>query len=502
MNRLYTKEQIQKALKNLKEKLPDQDVQNGSLFQISHGANISCDYTRKSLKRVHATDCHFKSSVFKSAAGVGSKFVNVHFENCNFCGSNFQYCYFNNTHFTGRTFAKGANFSHSIFIECHFDTISVKECTFFDCRFENCTFLSSTIRSITLENSVFYNCSIENIDLGHLNLEYTVFSEITMKKVILPPYQIAYIIGALTYLRSTNDKVYIYTDQGKITAMQYNSLLNDLTKYYYSQNEFFPLANIMIALTEYDRAWDYIQRGIREAFDYSDYRMVKHYCRLAISCSAFSHTQFKILYELITDLSYKKELDVNELHSYFINIGEIRELLLNGTGNKERVEFVIKTSIDKDDLESVNVLYNKINYILNQCCSDQHIDSIELRHNSPYELLITCIDTLPAILVLIPVMYGLLGIGDKALDVYKKFEETRQIHQNNSLFKYERRIKELEIMKKEQEIVAHTKMEQRSSLGIMTISEIEHNIKCSTLNLANNLTPEYLHYKYAKDIPE
>lgn len=502
MNKAYTEEQVQDALKKLKKTLPDKDVKNGSLFQVSHGADISCDYTRKSLKRVHATDCHFINSKFKAVAAVGSRFVNVYFAKCNFSGSNFQYCYFSNTRFTNRTTAKGANFSHSTFIGCHFDTIMVKECTFFDCHFEDCTFLSSTIRSITLENSVFYNCIIENIDLGHLNLEYTFFSGIIMKNVTLPPYQIAYIIGAPTYLRTTNDTVYIYTDKGKITAIQYNNLFEDLSKYYYSQNEFFPLANIMIGFTEYDKAWHYIQRGVREAFDYSDFRMVKHYCRLAVSCSAFSHTQFKFLYELITDLSYKRVLDINELHSYCINIGEIRELLLNGAEHKDRVEFVIKTSIDKDDLESVNALYNKINYILNQCCSDQHIDSIELRHNSPYELIITCIDALPAILAVIPVMYGLLGVGGKALDVYKKFEEARQLHQNNSLFKYEKRIKELEIMKKEQELETHTATVQRSKSGIITISEIEHNIMCSTLNLANNLAPEYLHYKYVNDILE
>ena len=502
MEESFTKKQIRDALKNLQEKLPDQDEQNIKLFQVTNNADISCDYTRKSFKRVHATNCRFDKSIFKAAAGIGARFVNVYFTSCDFSGSNFQYCYFSNTNFSNDTLIKGANFSHSIFTNCHFNQILIHESTFFDCQFQNCIFFTSNIRSVTFENSVFYNCTIIETDLSHLNLEYTHFSDVSMKKVTLSPYQVAYIIGAPTYLRATKDIVYIYTDKGNITALQYNKLIDDLVKYYYSQNEFFPLANIMISLTKYEKAMNYIQRGMRESFDYSDFRMVKHYCRLAISCNSFSHTQLKNLYELITDLSYRKELNVNELHSYFINIGEIRELLLNRAQNMERVEFVIKTNIDKDDLAGINDFYNKISDILKQCCSEEHIDSIELRHNSPYELLVICIDSLPAILKLIPSMYGLLVVGSKALDVYQKFGEARKIHQQNSLYKYDKRLKELEIIEKEQKMIAKETGRKQKGTGIMLVSEIEHSIKCSNLNLVNDLPPEYLHYKYILDIPE
>lgn len=502
MKESFTKKQIQDALKNLQEKLPDQDEENITLFQVANDADISCDYTRKSFKRVHVTNCRFNESKFIAAAGIGARFANVQFTNCDFSGSNFQYCYFSNTNFTNNTLIKGANFSHSIFTNCHFGHILIHESTFFDCQFQNCTFLTSNIRSVTFENSVFYNCTIIETDLSHLNLEFTHFSDVSMKEVTLSPYQIAYIIGAPAYLRATKDIVYIYTDKGKITALQYNNLIDDLIKYYYSQNEFFPLANIMISLSEYDKSMDYIQRGMRESFDYSDFRMVKHYCQLAISCSSFSHAQLKCLYELITDLSYRKGLNANELHSYFINIGEIRELLLNYVQNMERVEFVIKTNIDKDDLTGINDFYNKISDILKQYCSEGHIDSIELRHNSPYELLVTCIDSLPAILVLIPTMYSLLVVGGKALDVYQKFGEARKIHQQNSLYKFDKRLKELEIMEKEQKLITKETGRKQSGTRIMLVSEIEHSIKCNKLNLVNDLPPEYLHYKYILDIPE
>ena len=499
MKKTYSKEQIQKSIQRLQQNLSDHDVQNGSVFQVANEVDICHDYTRNSLKRINANDCCFTRSIFKAVAAVGSKFSNVHFRECDLSASNFQYCNFDNVYFEEDSFAAGANFSHSIFMECFFYNIDVKECTFFDCQFHDCTFSSSNINSITLENSMFSHCIIRKMDLAHLNLEYAQIDETTMQEIILPPYQVAYIIGGPSYFFSTNDPIFVYTDNGKVSIAQYKKLVKDLLVYYHLQNEFFPMANIMIGLNEYEKALTYIQEGIKESFDYFDFRMVKHYCKLAISCGYFSHTQLKFLYNIITELSYQKEMGAKELHSYFINIGEIRELLLNTLDNKERVEFVIKTDIDKDDLVGINGLYNQINKALKMCCSADHIDYIELRHNSPYEMLLTCIDTMPALMVLIPTIYSLLSIGGKALDFWKKFEETRSAHLQNSIYKYDKRLKELEIIEKEQTIEMRNKETQTNQSGIMAISGIEHNIIFSDIYVANHIPPEYLHYKYARN---
>ena len=48
----YSKKKIEKAVQNIEQKLPDRDVYNGQLFQQFYKANISRDFTRKSLKRI------------------------------------------------------------------------------------------------------------------------------------------------------------------------------------------------------------------------------------------------------------------------------------------------------------------------------------------------------------------------------------------------------------------------------------------------------------------
>lgn len=501
MEKLYNNDQIQVAISKLNTILPVSDVFDGQLFQKFYKATISQDFTQKDLKRININKCKFVNSSFKAAAGTGSKFTKVKFRNCNFSGANFQYCYFYECSFEEDTLIKGANFSHSTFVGCRFNLITIMRSTLFDCYFENCTFETSVIKSNTFENSAMYNCNLCNIDLAHINLEYLRFNSIHMDNVKLPPYQIPYIIGAPTYLKNTSDKVTIYSDNNDLERNEYCNLFEELAMYFYSQNEFFPLANIYISLNKHAEAFECIQAGIKIACDYLDFRLVKHFCKLACSNPEFTHSQLKQLYDIITELSYENDWDVNALHSYLLNIGEVKEILLNNSLHKHRVEFVIKTDIDKDDLKTVNRLYNHINDIIKENCSNSHVDTIELRHNSPYELFITCIDMLPNILFLVTAMYSLLAAGNKFVDIIKNFEETRRIHQQNQFYKYEREEKILDIELKKKQLEQMERQTAKES-NIYLINEIEHNIRCNTLDSAKEIAPEYLHYKYSRHIPK
>ena len=403
--KLFSNEQIQKSKELLKRLLSDRDVNNDILFHPFCNATITKDFTGNSLKRMNVVNTYFADCKFNGVAATGSKFSTASFQHCDFSGSNFQFCQFNKVKFKEFSMIRNANFSHSVFVECEFCDITMIESTLYDCHFENCSFSKSTIKTNTLENTVMRGCSIRNVDLSHTNLEYMKFDKIEMKEVTLPPYQVPYIIGAPVYLKNTDDEVYIYTDTGNISIKKYCNMFNDIAAYFYDRKNYFPLANILIAEGKYLDAFEYIQLGVQEACDYFDFRMIKHYCKLACSNSNFTSHQLKDLYDLVTNLSYDNTWDINTLHFYMINIGEIRELLLNNSESKQRVEFIVKTNIDKDDSLAINLLYNQINNIIKENCSVSHVDSIELRHNSPYELLITCIDNLPNILLFISYKY-------------------------------------------------------------------------------------------------
>lgn len=496
----YDKEYIKHSVEKVKTMLPDKDVFEQTLFQQFYNTKVSFNFKRKDLKRVNVKNTTFNNCSFESAAGTGSKFLNTEFSKCNFAGSNFQDCYFNACKFNNKTLIKGANFSNGVFVKCVFENIIIQKSTFFDCRFENCEFDSCEIYSDTTESSVLYNCRINNTNLAHLNIEYMQVKNVCLNDVTLPPYQVAYIIGAPTALLYHSEKIYIYTDEGIISCEKYCNLYEDLCMYYLDQKEYFPLANLLIALNRYGEAYEYIKLGIEKSCDYFDFRMLKHLCRLACFSEVFDSQQLKYLYTLITQLSYTSNWDLNTLHSYMLHIGTIREILLNSShDDKQCVEVLIKTDIHKDDLDLINELYNEINVIIREKCSAQHIDFIELRHNSPYELLVTCIDLLPDILTFLSTLYGVLSVGNKFVDIYKNVEETRRISQENSLYKYQKEQAQLEIQLKNIELQEKLKEKNRpKSSSIYMITEIEHNIRCSTIDTARTIAPDLLHYRYTK----
>ena len=496
----YEKENTKQATEKMKVLLPDKDVFEQVVFQQIYSAEITYNFERKDLKRVNVKETTFNNCSFEAAAGTGSKFSNVEFNKCDFSGSNFQDCYFNACKFYNKSLIEGANFSNGIFIECVFVNVTIKRSTFFNCRFENCIFDDCEIYSDTTESSVLYNCRINNTNLAHLNIEYMQVKNVSLNNVTLPPYQVAYIIGAPTALLNNSKNVYIYTDKGTISCEKYCKLFEELCLYYLEQKEYFPLANLLIALNRYREAYNYIKLGIEESCDYFDFRMIKHLCRLACFSEAFNSQQLKYLYALITQLSYTSSWDLNTLHSYMLHIGAIREILLNSShDDKQCVEVLIKTNIDKDDLKLINELYNEINVIIREKCSEQHIDFIELRHNSPYEILVTCIDSLPSILAFLSTLYGLLSVGNKFVDLYKNVAETVRISQQNSLHKYQKEQAQLEIKLKNIELQQKLdEINKPKSSSIYTITEIEHSIRCSTIETAKNIAPDLLHFRYTK----
>ena len=78
-------------------------------------------------------------------------------------------------------------------------------------------------------------------------------------------------------------------------------------------------------------------------------------------------------------------------------------------------------------------------------------------------------------------------------------EDVRSVHQKNSLHKYEKKLKELEIIEKEHIIETQRQESKKVPAGIATISGIEHNVICSDIYIANHIPSEYLHYKSIRD---
>ena len=495
MSTSFSDEQINQVINRLNAELPDKGAMNDMSLNSFGNTTIEYDFSRKSIKRANVVNSIFEKSLFCNAAATGSQFVTASFSNCNFTSSNFQYCIFNGVSFQDSSLLKSANFSHSFFVNCTFNNVSIIGTTLYDCCFEECSFINSTIQESTFESSTFNSCVFQKLDLSSMNLEYIKLNNSKFDEIILPPYQIPYIIGIQQFLYDNNKKNYIYTDDRLIPVHEYRKLCSDLVVYFFAQNDFFPVANLKISTGDFVEAFDYLQRGIKDALDCHDFRMIKHYCRLACASSAYSNSQLRNLYDIITSFVYNCNMDAQTLHSYVLNLGEIKELLLNNADAAYRMEFVIKTTIEKDDLEKINLLYNQVNSILKENCSDSHIDYIELRHNSPYEMYITCVDALPQIMMVISALYGAFAVSSKVLDLVNKFGEAKKLYWQNRLYRIDEEAKKLDIEIKRKNL-QNSELKKSGNISICSsVIELEHMIKCSSLENAKKIDTDILRYK-------
>jgi uncharacterized protein YjbI with pentapeptide repeats len=375
-------------------------------------------FVQHSLKRSFLSKCKIVQCDFSEAAVTGSTFIKCSLENCEINKASFMCCDFMNTVFfdiRGKT--EATNFSHSNFLACEFIDGDIIHCTVFHSLFDNCTFENFEFRSSTWENTEFYNCKFNNVEMCNVNLEYTKFVDPTMKNVVLPLFQVAYMIGMPEYLRSTNDDVWLDGNNQRLSIQEYMLLWDDLCVWYENKNEYFPLANMVLATGDIQRAFSLIEEGISEALKIGDFRLIKHYCRLLTASPSFLPAQIGKIMSSLEDI-YTEQDDKYKLNKYLSNFGEIRNLLLNGNFGMLTLKLTIKTDIPAEDSETVGCFVSELNEALLSIIGDSRSHSVELRHNSPHEFLVSLVNDPAQIMAILLQLGTLLAVSSKEIDLW------------------------------------------------------------------------------------
>ena len=216
MKKFYDEAQVREAQNKLSILLPEDDICNGQLFQKFYNTRINQDFTRKDLKRISVVKCQFDNCKFNAVAATGSKFTKVQFDNCDLSGANFQYCYFNNALFINDTIIKGANFSHSIFIDCTFETITTINVASLDMWF-GLTFNNPEevqwLKNIYISVDGVIPTEIE-IPYGTTTLKSYLLGNCSNLKTVIIPSTVAAIED--NALCNYTDKMYIYCLRGSV----------------------------------------------------------------------------------------------------------------------------------------------------------------------------------------------------------------------------------------------------------------------------------------------
>lgn len=434
---------------------------NNSLFQKSYQANYKDDYSFLSLKRSRLLDCICDHANFNATAFSGSTFQETQFLDCNFKNASVDFCFFYKCYMAAEKKENGfinANLGNSNIIESQISKLSILQSTVSNVLFEDTTFHKVKIEYSAFENSVFRNCRFEEMELRNLNLEYVEFINPSFDDVVLPYAQVPYIFGILLYLRDSNGSLWISsTSDKRISVDEYFSLLPSMIPYYLSEQEYFPAANIYIALNEYEKAFETIMNGMKKAGYEKDFRMLKYFCKLAINSGWCDRKKIKQLYSFIYDINNFEPMIEYERHNYYMHLGEFRKILLFHDDTLPTLHMHMHTNILPNETEKISFLVHTLDQILDTVKNDNVISSIELHHESPYDLILIVIG---AFFVLQTAAKGLSAICEPVKDIQEVILNQQQIKLNQQ---------ELQLNQEKIEKMNHIAEESRKNLEAQNI---------------------------------
>lgn len=364
------------------------------LFNSQNGC-VSVDLIGDQFKRQLISGNDYNDCKIQYNAFSGSTFINVNFVNCHLKGNGFIGSVFKNVNFKSkRKLAYTSNnWSQSYFYNCGLHNAIVRSCTISQSLFLECEITKTKFSAITFENTVFRKCILKNIDMHDINVDFMEFDNCELLNVKLAFFRVPFIFGGLNALSGST--ILIDQNEKEIYLDEYVKILPELAGYYEKVNENFAACNIYIYLEEREKALSNLRAGILRALAKSDYRSIKYLCKLGIIGNLIQDEYAKEILDNLEEIIFgsgKNDGDSNfAINEELLHYGEIRGMLLNRTLNKNRVEVSIKTKIQSEQQDDVNLLLNTIDDVLTGMNLGQDKNYIEIRHNSPFEILVTYI---------------------------------------------------------------------------------------------------------------
>ena len=413
------------AQNKLLQHVSNKDNYREQQYKGFNNVNITKDFTSQNQRRSYFFECVFEKSIFKHTGFTGSYFIKCKFENCDLDFAVLDNCYFYDCEFYFDEFKTilAASFCNSALILSSFTNCTLQACSLTGINCEKSNFENCILDDIIWENAKIIDCNFNKVKLQNLNIEYVYFDNNHLVDTNLPFASIPFSFKCINYLIKTTDIVKIdsETSENGINKEEYFELLPSLICFYKNTNNYFPLANILASTGKINDAFEVIKNSIPFLVKLHEYRTIKYISEL-MKYKDFSLSQKNEIYQIITSTIFKQQLFKED---YFLKadlyLFEIRNNLLNEIMNP-RVSFEIYTNIEYKSYDKLQLLLDKIEYILNYYRNTE-THYIEYRHNSPFQLLINIISSPETLVEIISVLYFSLAGIDK---LYNKYLDTKQ----------------------------------------------------------------------------
>ncbi|MCD8013808.1 MAG: pentapeptide repeat-containing protein [Lachnospiraceae bacterium] len=393
-----------------------------SILSSADGAVFPGDYTLGRISHNCFKNCTFDSACLHDVAGLGVTFDHTVFKNAKITYALFQNCVITDCLFENcdmeDTHLGFGYISDSVWTGCNINGLG-----FSGSYMKNCRFVDNKGRFGNMGNACFDNVYFKEHRLTNMNLEYSEFKDVTMEQVTLPFSQMPYIFGGLDYLLNTNDSVTISSrinDDGCISPKEYRDVLKDMIVFFSYKQEYFPLANILLAFHHDKEAWIAVLSGIVAACKQKDFRMCKYYCKLITMRNIATQDQLNMLYQTLIDNSQVNQMTDAQYHEYNLYMPEIRDMLCYNPHKYPTAELRLQTNITDIESEKMMLLQRGLDNIIHLDDYPLEHPSIEISHNSPFDIIIHLCGT-PATILIVAAL--ILNIISKVCDTYNNLAQ-------------------------------------------------------------------------------
>lgn len=421
----------------------------------AQNANFRGNYTLGRISHNYFKQCNFQGASLKSVAGAGSIFSYVKFQNTDLSNSTFQNSSFAN-----------CKFSSCDLSSCNLSRSYIENTTWSDCTLDGmnmtgthlkgCSFLSTKPGNLT--DATLEETYIENTRVTNLNLEFSTFDRLQTQDVVLAFSQMPYIFGGLEYLLHTQDQVRISShinDQHSISIDEYFDVLKDMEVFYTHQQEYFPLANILMTFERYEEALAAILQGLQTAARQRDFRMCKYFCKLITQNGTFPPETLEALYQELCDKVAVHTLSGAQYYQYWTHMPEIRSMLVDNPDGYPHAVLRLQTDILDTGSSHVTLLLSALDDFLHLEGETLIRPSISVGHNS--ELLLTInlcglpISILAVSALILSVVHKVCTTYNEVAEAIIKTQTIRSNHQKAKQMELENQKLQLEINRLETE---------------------------------------------------
>lgn len=359
------------------------------------------DYYRDSLipplKGQAFYECNFWEVPFEGLDASSTLMERCQIENVEIANSNLNSSDFSGSklHISGLASSFDvSDFSETFIRDSQFEGCSFSESYFQRTIFSNCKFVHSEFISAQFIQAVFENC-----DFSCSNLAYTEFDRTSFSQTTFPYWGTLHVVRGLPEILS-GDKSTFSTPDGQhcVGKTQYMEELLLLRPFFCQKKDYLALANSYILEGENAKAYQAIMYGIEYACTRGNLNLLRHLCRIASLNSFFSRAQMRELYKPIEMALSKTALSPMQYRNYSQELDLARRLLIDSPFNQDTINITIQTSIPCTAYNRISGTLKTIDCLLT-AAAPETISHIEIRHNSPIEVIIQIAGSLKDLIV-------------------------------------------------------------------------------------------------------